>query len=716
MRMTEVSNCFTWLRRFATIALGLLALHSPHTLAYEDRVALVIGNDLYPTEPLKNAVNDARAMQKTLQDLGFKVVFRPNADTVAMRSAAVEFSKILDGATAAVFYYAGHGIQHREKNYLIPIDAKFTSEAEIAFIAMEVNQIIEMMDDAKVKYKFVILDACRNNPFRSIFTQTGLAKMQRIPPGTVVSFAAQAGAVAFDGDANAENGIYTRHLLNEIKKPGLQATLVFQNTGSVVGEETARKQLPEFYSSPFPGGRPFYFAERSAIAASGPGTTGGPSADTALQAEREFWSSIKDSKRQDDFQAYLEQFPNGLYARLARNRIDEIKREKLQSQVAAAPLAGTPASAPPVLLPEKTAAPAPAPSPTPTGEAKSAAPPPSVVANVQAKATPAPVILAAAPAASSSGEGRGIEPKPAAFAPSQSAAQAPAAPPPVQLAALSPEQKSALPPAPATPKILTGTLEFPNGARYIGEYKEDKDKRQIMHGKGEFVSSAFRYTGEFRENRKDGRGLHIWASGDKYEGDFVEDEPAGKGTWEFSTGDKYEGEIAKGKLNGKGTLTTKAGDVFTGTFVDSLQHGKGVYRFANGDKYEGAMTMGKIAGAGVYVNSNGDRREATFVNGVAQGPGVHHFSNGDRYEGEFQAGAITGKGKYFFANGLRTEGNYVNGVLKGQGTFIFNNGTWFEGVWEEGGKARGVFISKDGTRQDAIIDNGRVEPLPAGAK
>ncbi|HEX4858923.1 MAG TPA: caspase family protein [Usitatibacteraceae bacterium] len=716
-------------------ALALLGAAGP-AIAYDDRVALVIGNDAYPTEPLKNAVNDARNVQKVLQELGFKVVYRQNTDLNGMRSAAVDFTRVLEGARAAVFYYAGHGIQYRDKNYLIPIDAKLSSEAEIAFYSLEVNQILDAMDDAKVQHKFIILDACRNNPFRNIFTQSGLAKISKVPPGTLIAYAAQAGAVASDGDG--ENGLYTKHLLREMKNPGIQSTLVFNNVSSAVGEESGRKQIPEFVSVPFPGGKPFFFAERGAVTTVAAGTGQSTvSGDTAAQLDKEFWGSVKDSKRIDDYQAYLEQFPSGVYARLARNRIDDLRREKSLQQVAAAPLAANPSGSAPVLVAEKAPVSQPA-APSATGAAPAA---PS-----QAAAT-APVRLAAAPATN---DVRGIEAKPAAQPVAVAASQPPATPAqasspaaagsaaasatlpaaiapaaavpaaasaPTLVASVSPEAKSALPPVPAVPRVLTGTIEFRDGSRYTGEYKEDKDKRQIMHGKGEFVSGAFRYTGEFKENRKDGRGAYQWSSGDKFDGDFVDDEPNGRGIWDFANGDRYEGEVVKGKINGKGTLTNKNGDRYTGTFQNGLQHGKGIYQFANGDKYEGGMNQGRMSGEGVYVSKNGDRREATFVDGVAQGKGVYLFSNGDRYEGEFQSGALTGKGKYFYSNGLRTEGNYVNGALKGEGMFIFNDGSWFEGVFEEGGqRAKGVAMSKDGTRRPAIIVNGRVEALPEGQK
>ncbi|MCY7387433.1 MAG: caspase family protein [Burkholderiales bacterium] len=187
-------RCFSVLLACAVALLPVTASRA----ANDDRVALVIGNDQYPTDPLRNAVNDAQAVAKTLSDLGFKVMIKTNADYATMRGVAVEFARVMEGATAAVFYYAGHGIQYRGQNYLVPTDAKLTSEASIAFNAMPVTQILDTIDEAKVRHKFIILDACRNNPFSNVFTSTGLAKIQA-PAGTIVSFAAAAGQVAPDG-------------------------------------------------------------------------------------------------------------------------------------------------------------------------------------------------------------------------------------------------------------------------------------------------------------------------------------------------------------------------------------------------------------------------------------------------------------------------------------------------------------------------------------
>ena len=686
-------------------ALGI-TLGSSTAFAYDDRVALVIGNDAYPTDPLKNAQNDARAVAKTLSDLGFKVVVKTNADIVTMRSAAVEFTKVLEGAKAAVLYYAGHGIQYRDKNFMVPVDAKFTSEAEIVYNAVEVGQILESMDDAKVPFKFVILDACRNNPFSNVFAATGLAKISKVPPGTIVAYAAAAGAVALDGDG--VNGLYTKHLLETIRNPEFQAGLMFQRVQTAVAQESANKQLPELYSTPLPRGA-FFFAERASLtqAASHSGGQAGGGGNSAVSGDaqagldREFWTSIKDSKNIKDFQAYLESFPSGAFAPLVRNRIDGLKQA--QSQVAAAPLSAASTTVAPVLVAEAPAAP--------------------VIIKVEvAKSAPVPVpksepVLAAAPvqvASIGSGmlasETRGIEPR---STPTPTAAPTTAfvpAPARIIVASLSPDQKTSIPQGPAAPKILAGLIEFPDGARYNGEYKEDKDKTKILHGPGEYISTAFRYKGDFKDGKKQGRGVYEWANGDRFDGDFTEDSPDGRGIWIFASGDKYEGEVKNSSVVGKGVFTTKNGDRIDGTFADAKANGRVLYAFANGDKYEGEMLQGRMTGKGIYVSKSGDRTDANFVDGNAQGKGTYYFSNGDRYEGDIKVGALTGKGNYFYSNGLRSDGEYVNGVLKGNGAFYFNDGSWFEGLFEDGmRRAKGRVIQKDGSKREAEMVDGVVK-------
>lgn len=684
-----------------------LCLPTASVAVNDDRVALVIGNDQYPADSLRNAVNDAQAIAKTLSDLGFKVMIKTNADYATMRGAAVEFARVMEGSTAAVFYYAGHGIQYRGQNYLIPTDAKLTTEASIAFNAMPVTQILDTMDEAKVRHKFIILDACRNNPFSTVFTSTGLAKIQA-PAGTIVSFAAAAGQVAPDG-AEGVNSLYTTMLTKEMRDPNLQAAAMFQRVQTLVAQESANKQLPEFHNTPL-FRVPFFFAERGgSLVAAAPAQTPGLSGDAQAAIESEFWRSAKEGRRIEGYQLYVEKYPNGNYSSLARLEIDRLKREQSQQQVAAAPLSTNAGNTAPILVQESSA---PRPAPVQTAA-------PILVAERPSE-PPKTVIASASPMRN--GDSRGMEIKPAnptavvqkpvesaPFLASNIAASAVASGAD-KIAAISPEQRTTLPPIPETPKVLSGVIPFPGGATYKGEYKENKDKLQILHGQGEFVSSAFRYTGDFRENKKQGKGTYIWANGNRYEGDFVDDEPSGRGKFSFSSGDQYEGEYSKGAFNGKGTFVAKNGDKIDGVFRNNLADGPATYVFISGDKYEGGMAGGKMSGKGKYTTKGGDRWEANFVNDLAQGKGIYYFSNGDRYEGDFNDGAMTGKGTYFYSTGYKSEGSYVNAQLSGEGKFFFNDGGWFEGVFEQGLKrAKGFAVSKDGTKRPATMVDGQVK-------
>lgn len=718
--ITDVRNAASRLILIGVVAAAVLgaALGSSSVFAYDDRVALVIGNDAYPTDPLKNAQNDARAVAKTLSDLGFKVVVKTNADIVTMRSAAVEFTKVLEGAKAAVLYYAGHGIQYRDKNFMVPIDAKFTSEAEIVYNAVEVGQILESMDDAKVPFKFVILDACRNNPFSNVFAATGLAKISKVPPGTIVAYAAAAGAVALDGDG--VNGLYTKHLLETIRNPEFQAGLMFQRVQTAVAQESGNKQLPELYSTPLPRGA-FFFAERAspvqAVSQAGGSTSNSAvSGDAQAGLDREFWTSIKDSKNIKDFQAYLESFPSGAFAPLVRNRIDGLKQA--QSQIAAAPLSAASTTVAPVLVAE-------APAASPVTKIEVTKPIPIAIPKPEPALAAAPIQVALTSTSVgtnvAASETRGIEARPTPTVTPAAPVPAPTivpaivsavvpTPRPIIVASLSPDQKTSAPLPSAAPKILAGLIEFPDGARYNGEYKEDKDKTKILHGPGEYTSTAFRYKGDFKDGKKQGRGVYEWANGDRFDGDFTDDSPNGRGIWIFASGDKYEGEVKNSSVVGKGVFITKNGDKIDGTFADAKANGRVLYVFANGDKYEGEMLQGRMTGKGIYVSKSGDRTEANFVDGNAQGKGTYYFSNGDRYEGDIKVGALTGQGSYFYSNGLRSDGEYVNGVLKGNGAFYFNDGSWFEGQFEDGlRRAKGRVISKDGTKRVAEMVDGVVK-------
>jgi uncharacterized caspase-like protein len=335
----------------------------------EARNALVIGNSAYVQGPLRNPVNDARAMAKALGEAGFRVTLVEDATQPAMVRAVRIFGEQIAKGGVGLFYFAGHGLQVKGRNYLVPVNADIAHEEEIEFNALDVNLVLAKMDAAKNGLNIVVLDACRNNPFQRSFrsVQAGLAQMDA-PTGTFIAFATAPGSVAADGAG--DNGVYTKYLLAEMHKPGVQIEQVFKNVRNGVMKETSNKQIP-WESSSMRGD----FAFRPGVAA---GTAeavaealkrereaqrvemekmlaaaleqqrrqleaaGLKPAASAPSAEITFWDSIKSSKDAADFRAYLQQYPGGQFAALAKNRLAAL--DKTTGTVTAS-LAPTPAAA-----------------------------------------------------------------------------------------------------------------------------------------------------------------------------------------------------------------------------------------------------------------------------------------------------------------------------------------------------------------------------------
>jgi uncharacterized caspase-like protein len=206
------------------------------------RVALVIGNSAYKEGPLANPVNDARAIAKALQESGFDVTTLENADKAAMGTALRSFGAKLRGGGTGLFYYAGHGMQIKGSNYLIPVGANIENEDEVAYSAVDAQAVLDKMEAAGNVANIMILDACRNNPFARSTRggPQGLAQMDA-PVGTLVAYATSPGRVASDG-AGA-NGLYTQHLLAAIRQPGIKAEEVFKQVRSNVRRDSQGKQI-----------------------------------------------------------------------------------------------------------------------------------------------------------------------------------------------------------------------------------------------------------------------------------------------------------------------------------------------------------------------------------------------------------------------------------------------------------------------------------------
>src|SRR5512138_3654852 len=209
----------------------------------EQRIALVIGNGQYKDAPLLNPVNDARAVAKALSRSGFQVVQKENMGRAEMQVALREFGDALRKGGVGLFYFAGHGVQAKGRNFLIPVDADIQREDEVAYNSVDANQVLDKMEAANNRLNIVILDACRNNPFaRSMRSSgVGLAQMDA-PVGTFIAFATAPGSVASDGQG--QNGLYTQHLLRAILRPGMKIEDVFKEVRAGVRRDSNGKQVP----------------------------------------------------------------------------------------------------------------------------------------------------------------------------------------------------------------------------------------------------------------------------------------------------------------------------------------------------------------------------------------------------------------------------------------------------------------------------------------
>ncbi len=226
--------------------------------AHQPRLALVVGNARYAVAPLANAANDAEDMARTLSGLGFDVMLQTDADKRSMLAALDEFhARLRQTGAVGLFYYAGHGVQLNDRNYLLPVDARVLTGSDVEFEGLDAGRVLARMEDAGNPLNIVILDACRDNPFPAAFRApaTGLARMDA-PRGAIVAYATGPGQAALDG-REGRNGVYTKHLLAVMGLPGLTLEQVFKLVRVRVAQETGERQIP-WESSCLMG--EFYFA------------------------------------------------------------------------------------------------------------------------------------------------------------------------------------------------------------------------------------------------------------------------------------------------------------------------------------------------------------------------------------------------------------------------------------------------------------------------
>ena len=303
------------------------SLFSAQSIDKEKRVALVIGNSAYQnTPPLANPRNDATEMGKVLKRIGFDVDVVVDATKPQMDQALRRFGNNLAGSIAAVFYYAGHGIQVDGINYILPVDVTLKTERDLSWEVSDLTTVLKQMEGHN-RVNLLFLDACRDNPMsqtlarsmgesRSSVIGRGLAPM-KANAGTLISYSTKEGEVAADG--KGKHSPYTEALLKHIEVPGVEIGLMLRKVREEVIAATKNKQVPWEYGSLL---GEFYFTGPVTIQVQ-------PKADKSDIGSKNdslYWESIMNDTDPAAFEEYIKKYPDGEFVELAKRKINALKK------------------------------------------------------------------------------------------------------------------------------------------------------------------------------------------------------------------------------------------------------------------------------------------------------------------------------------------------------------------------------------------------------
>ncbi|MBM3757972.1 MAG: caspase family protein [Acidobacteria bacterium] len=226
------------------------AFAQPRDLGVESnqKLALVVGNAAYPKWPLRNPLNDARAVVASLQDVGFQAEVAADVSLRNLEAAVNRFVAKVKNGDVAVFYYAGHGIQLEGENYLVPVDFDAKDEADAKYASYSASRVQERLEKAGARVIVVVLDACRNNPFQATRSAGGGLAAMGSGKGTLIAFATAPGKTA-DDNPRGQNGLFTSHLVSTPREPGLSLDKVFNRVREQVYKDSQGRQVPWTVSS-----------------------------------------------------------------------------------------------------------------------------------------------------------------------------------------------------------------------------------------------------------------------------------------------------------------------------------------------------------------------------------------------------------------------------------------------------------------------------------
>ena len=295
------------------------------TAAYSGhRSALVIGNRAYARGPLGNSVNDAQDLGALLNNqLGFQTTVKTDLNQEAFERSVEDFLGQVQPGDTALFYYAGHGTQIEGENLLLPTDFSATDDIAAKYRAYHVNQLRDRLRGRGARITIIVLDACRDNPFRTWRSESGGGLAGMGGAGAFIAFAADEGKTAQDNPGE-RNGLFTKHLLTELREPGLTISEVFDRVRENVYRESSGRQTPFAYS-----GLIGTFRFREMNAASAP----------AINLDIERYNAVKDSRDPAQLEAVAGEISRADLAGILREKARSLRSLAAPSPAAAAAVA-----------------------------------------------------------------------------------------------------------------------------------------------------------------------------------------------------------------------------------------------------------------------------------------------------------------------------------------------------------------------------------------
>ena len=305
------------------------------------RVALVIGNGSYKAIPaLHNPLRDAALIAEKLRAVGFEVDLATDGDYLTLMQRVRAFGRRAQGADAALFYFAGHGLQADGSNYLLPVDAKLGRISDLPYETVPLSLVMNELEFADAKINLVVLDACRDNPLtrslarksstRNVNVAKGLASVQRAS-GTFIAYATAPGEVAYDG-SGTQNSPFSRALADWIEKPNLEIALMFRRVREQVVAATNGKQVPwveeailgDFYFQPNSQGVPIPAAAPANVARPQEGQQPVSTQPQPTDVIANAWSRARTLDTQEGYKAFLERYPNSIFTDQAMTLLSQL--------------------------------------------------------------------------------------------------------------------------------------------------------------------------------------------------------------------------------------------------------------------------------------------------------------------------------------------------------------------------------------------------------